>query len=611
MIKKSLFHLFATALFTVSAFAQTTIVTDDFEGGSFSPDWDALDSATIIAGTGAEGSANFVNIPGGAGPFGAAFDSPASDFFLDFYFRVQDAGTNRQFSLNVSTGTAISVGGATINLRHQGGAWGAFSAGAWQPITLPTVTIDDWYHIRVTANEWGTPTANYDLELSDANGTAFTSSAVGISFFHGGNPTTTGANAFNFNANFGNNPGYDLDNVTVETIAIPIDDPDLSVSLANPFAATPLTINDDPVTAVITLENIGTTNPLTIAETSTLSGDDAASYTILTPLPLEITPGASAPLEIQIEPSGIPGILNANLEIASNDASSPITTIPLSARIIGADRNQLFNGDFEADPTSLLNWFSQEVTLSEGIAPGSTTSASLASSALLRQSVFGEADWHLELFFQAPDTADRAFNLLIESPQGYMNLRFQGTSAGADQTWNAFDNVTNNDSWGDALALPAVQPGATYFLRVMGKAWDGLAPTYDLELSAPNSTTIAGTATDLNRFQTAIPGGAPTEIRISSLFGDSPGFVVDDLVFRNGNPVTRDPAITSISHDPSAQTTTLTLTTQIGIAYAVEASNDLENWDKIEDFTAIAASQIVTESGVTASPRYYRFFIVQ
>lgn len=393
--------------------------------------------------------------------------------------------------------------------------------------------------------------------------------------------------------------------VTSDVQLLP-DDPNLAVSLDNPFEGSQLSVADAPVTADITVENTGTANTLTIADTSAITGDDAASYSILTALPLDLAPGASATIQIQLDPAGDARTSVASLDLASNDTSSAIISIPLSSTILGADGNLLVNGDFEADPSSPVSWTSDSVTIAEGIAPGSTNSASVGAGGIVRQEVLGEADWYLECYFQSIDTFDRAFNLIVNAPGGNINLRFQGTSDGADQTWNLFDNSNVGDSWGDALALPAVQPGAVYRIRVSGKGWDGIAPTYDIELSAPNSTSTAASLTGLTRYQNATPSGAPNQIRLSAEFGSSPGYIVDDVVFKNGiAPPAGPPVITSFTYDANAQSATIIFDAQIGTQYYLFASEDLVNWQEVSDEVASSASQSFTETGVSSSKRFY------
>lgn len=206
---------------TIFPLEASTVVIDDFEAGSFNSDWDSTTGATITTGTGAEGSANFASIAAGSGPLGATFDGGTSIFSIDFYVNVQ-ATANRQFNLQVSSiSVAPNTNSATVNLRYQGG-WAAFNGAAWAPIAgLGGLTDGEWHRVNVSGNDWGLPTASFDIQVSDAGGSAFTSSASGITAFQSGDPTTDPALSFNFNSAFGSNPGFSVDNVTVSTIPEP------------------------------------------------------------------------------------------------------------------------------------------------------------------------------------------------------------------------------------------------------------------------------------------------------------------------------------------------------------------------------------------------------
>lgn len=400
-----------------------------------------------------------------------------------------------------------------------------------------------------------------------------------------------------------------------------LEDLNLSTSLENPFADVSVLSTDAPVTADILLENTGVTSDLIIDTSTSITGADASSYSILTTLPLTIAPGSTETLQVQLTPSEESSISTASLELSSNDSSDPITTIPLEARTVAASGNQLINSNFEDDPTIPVNWgLEGDVTIIGGIAPDSTSSASLAAGSDLNQEIVsGEADWFLTAFFQAPDTPERAINILIESTgtpatqTANINLRFQGTSEGAEQTWNLFDTATDNDAWGPALALPAVQPGATYFIRITGRNWGGDTPNprYDIELSEPNSTSIAGIITDLGRFQASIPSAPPNEISFSTLFGNAPGFIVDDVQFVNGIPITEVPVITSIFYNQPSQAATLTFEALIGFTYTISASNDLMSWDDIGTLTATSTLESFTEFSVTFPRRFYQVSINQ
>ncbi|MEN8871743.1 MAG: hypothetical protein ABF380_12945 [Akkermansiaceae bacterium] len=512
----------------------------------------------------------------------------------------------------VATGTEVRLGlGPT--LQGEGGGANLLTVGE-TALILGRLTIDST-GVAETLDIWINPDVIGDASSLPAPDTTLSEETPSLD----SGITRIGIQSYSADSQGGiidslrlSNEDNGFEVVTRDTVII-LDDPNLAVSQLNPFADTIPTTGDAPITVDIQIENTGTNNTLTIADTTTITGEDATSYSVLTSLPFDLAPGASGTLQLQLDPSGEARNSMASLDLASNDSSTPTISIPLASRIYTADGSQLLNGDFEDAPSEPVNWITAgNTTLTEGIAPGSTFSAALAPLANLRQNILGESDWYLECFFQAPDTFDRAFNLFVVGPNGQINLRFQGTSAGSEQTWNLFDNATVSDSWGEAIALPAVQPGATYFIRIVGKAWDGIAPTYEIELSTPNSLAIASTVTGLNRYQGAIPTGAPSQIRFSAEFGNSPGYFLDDVNFTNGSPPPSGaPEILNIVHDPSTQTTTLTLATQVGVSYSVQGSDNLSNWDEIDDFIATGTSENFVEFGVTAPRRFYRFLIIE
>lgn len=201
------------------------IVSDDFEGsGSFSGDWASTANTTITNGTGAAGTANFASVASGGGnaSLGGTFsDGGASDFYVDFYVQVANS-TGRQLSFQLSSVTASpNTNQATLNLRYENGGWGAFQAGGpgWVSISgLTALTDDEWHRVRVTGSDWGTATASYGIEVSAAGATTFNSSSTGLTSFHSGTPLTIEAQSFNFNARYGNNPGFNIDQVDARTI---------------------------------------------------------------------------------------------------------------------------------------------------------------------------------------------------------------------------------------------------------------------------------------------------------------------------------------------------------------------------------------------------------
>lgn len=218
----------ALAILLCGSLISAPIVVDDFEYVVLSNDWDnPVVNTDLESGVGAQGSPKFARIKPATGILGAIFEGGASDFFVDFFLRIHPG--ERQFNFMVMTGEEVVYEGATINLRHQGGTWWAYSGG-WQELSLPGLAVDVWYHLRITCKGWGASGASYDLELSDAGGTEFTSSVMDLGLFEDGDPSATTAGSFSFSAHWGNSPGFDLDNVTVETIEPVVGGPPLAIT---------------------------------------------------------------------------------------------------------------------------------------------------------------------------------------------------------------------------------------------------------------------------------------------------------------------------------------------------------------------------------------------
>ena len=208
---------------------QVTVLTDDFESGVFSTDWDSIGGSgtgvVFDAGNAAGGSDYYARIEGATGSdvgLGLTLDglTPGSPFSTDwtatFDFRV-DNTTNRQFNFQVSAGSATPTSGsATLNLRYEGGVWAAYD-NSWNTIGgLGTIVPGQWNTMTISGFNWGSGVPGgslYDISLTDhlSNNTT----ANNLNIFQLGNPDLDGASSLNFNDRWGNNPGYDLDNVTV------------------------------------------------------------------------------------------------------------------------------------------------------------------------------------------------------------------------------------------------------------------------------------------------------------------------------------------------------------------------------------------------------------
>ena len=209
--------------------ARAALTNGDFEAAPFNSGWSG--SGAVVSDGFAPGSSQAARFTGGGQSLRRGVNW-SSDWHLDFWFMVR-ATSDRQFSLIIDTGSSAT----TLNLRYQGG-WYTFAGGSWgSPLALADVlpTIDqngdgdaddagdtkNVYHMRVTGKNWGTASASYDLELSDANGSAFTSSVTGLTRYQGGFATSMSPSRFRFGTEFGGNPGFWIDDVSTHEDAPP------------------------------------------------------------------------------------------------------------------------------------------------------------------------------------------------------------------------------------------------------------------------------------------------------------------------------------------------------------------------------------------------------
>jgi hypothetical protein len=211
---------------TAPGFAQV-VLQEDFETGTFAPQWGLTTGVSLSSGTGALGSTRFARLDGYSSSsgreLGARLDSVASegarDFSVDFFFRVQNTA-DRQFHLQVST-SAGSVGSSApaISLRYQG-AWAAYDGSTWQSLAaLGTAEPNQWYRGQVIGRDWGLPSARWSVQVSGAGGSTWVASVTNLTFYQGGTPTANPARFFVFTSVFGNNPGFEVDNVFAEVLA--------------------------------------------------------------------------------------------------------------------------------------------------------------------------------------------------------------------------------------------------------------------------------------------------------------------------------------------------------------------------------------------------------
>ena len=243
----------ASVLFMVAwlhaqdAWAQTTVLSDSFEAGVFSSDWDTTSgtgtSIVSAPGDGAIGSNFYARVAGvavGQGGLGVTFDDLfeqpfVQNFSLQLDFRIDAVPSgSRQFNVSVSTGSAApKSNAANLNLRYQGELWQAYN-GAWTTIAgLTAITPDTWNTLILSGSDWGTGipgTASYDITVIDHLGN--TRNAMDLQIFQGGSTVadTNGAMSLSINDTYGNNPGFDVDNVMITA------EPTVTVTPVNPVA---------------------------------------------------------------------------------------------------------------------------------------------------------------------------------------------------------------------------------------------------------------------------------------------------------------------------------------------------------------------------------------
>lgn len=203
-----------------NAQAQSSLTNGDFEASPFDSGWT---NAGAVATPGfAPGSSQAARFTGGGQSLAQSINW-GKDWHLETSFMVRQT-SNRQFSLIIETGAGIS----SLNLRYQNG-WQAFSGGWGTAFTLGDVlpSIDqnndgdcddagdtkNVYRLRVTGHDWGTPSASYDLSLSGANATTFTSTAFGLDRFQA-TPSSATPSGFKFGTEFGSNPGFWIDDIS-------------------------------------------------------------------------------------------------------------------------------------------------------------------------------------------------------------------------------------------------------------------------------------------------------------------------------------------------------------------------------------------------------------
>lgn len=272
-----------------------------------------------------------------------------------------------------------------------------------------------------------------------------------------------------------------------------LDDPNLSASAANPFSSTTINSETGAVTADLIVTNSGTTNTLTIADTTAISGADAANFLLLNALPINILPGQNATLQIQFTPPGTIGTFSANLDIDSNDVTSPMISIPLSAQVTPlmqvSTANPFASMAFPLDPSPAT----ADILISN---VGASTTLTLSDTTTI--------------------TGDPAFTILSALPIDILpgqstTLQVQfDAPAGGNYTGQL--DLASNDPGNTLVTIPlaAAVPVAGVNLLANGdfEADNATLPDWQINLAGAGASAVTGITAGSNTAAFVAAGGA-------------------------------------------------------------------------------------------------------
>jgi len=400
----------------------------------------------------------------------------------------------------------------------------------------------------------------------------------------------------------------------------PTDDPNLVVLTENPFGKQPLDV-PLPVTGRVSIRNSGASKSLTLQPQTTITGPDAANYTIVTPLPLSIAPGATGVVQVAFHPQSRSGDFVASLELHSDDPREPILPTTLEARYFHSGDELLTNPGFEMADT-FADWAQTGFVLEvPGLVTGSTKAAALYSDALLgRTNLVAPETFQLEFRLAVQETEGQALLVWLKTYPGFaannpfFYLRYQAGQF----------NVMNAGIWSGDLGLGSLEPSLdatgdggisdpedtrnVYRFRLSASNWGGENPTYDLALSENNADTFSRQATGLTGFAGGGGGGAAPPVILIFVGQGTPGYWIDEVRLTAGPPPSLDFAITQIRHDMTSGNVTITWESESGVAYGVESVTTLGlSWTSVgADVTAAGPTTTYTHANATGATRFYR-----
>jgi len=211
-----------------------------------------------------------------------------------------------------------------------------------------------------------------------------------------------------------------LDNMVVEDLTPPT----MVVTPATAFT----TFTGTPVTGSYTIHNTRAAGDLTVSAVN-FSGTHAAAFSVVTPLPLVVGPGATLPLELAFSPAAPNGIKTATATIVSDDPQTPNYVIGeiRVRRSVGSFLEAHYKLD-EASGTSLAD--------SSGFGPSATLQVREPVS-YGRPTLLGVADTGFAMGFlpaQSSVTGNYFTSAVVHTPTFSISLWMKPAAAGALRT---------------------------------------------------------------------------------------------------------------------------------------------------------------------------------
>ena len=204
--------------------AQVQVLSEDFQTGTQSVDWDLFDASVDSEFTPAINYFGHIQdaANGGAGVTLTNLDglgSPgASDFSISLDFRIDTVESNRRmFNLMVNgDSSSPTASGSAVNLRYYNDTWQAYNGSAWTGLALPTIAPNTWHSLTLTGSNWGTGVAGasqYDLTLNGG------STLAGLQVFQNNADIKLARSVALTDRWDGATNGFDIDNLLIEATA--------------------------------------------------------------------------------------------------------------------------------------------------------------------------------------------------------------------------------------------------------------------------------------------------------------------------------------------------------------------------------------------------------